>query len=156
MSAIISKCGKYRYVLTRNLPQLVRHIKPCLFIMLNPSTADATENDPTIRRCIGFAERELCTSLTVINLYAYRATKPKDLLIIDFPVGEENQKHWVEQFDKHRYGLIVAAWGSHKMARLHSRIFPRDYKVFCLGKNKDGMPKHPLFLSSNTKLEVFE
>ena len=79
---------KYRYRLYRSIPQVVRWIKPCLFIMLNPSTADESKDDPTIRRCVSFANRELCTSLTVVNLFSLRATNPKELSIADDPEGE--------------------------------------------------------------------
>ena len=70
MSAIISECRQYRYVLKRNVPQIVRWVKPMLFIMLNPSKADAEVDDPTIRRCFRFAKDRLHTELTVINLFA--------------------------------------------------------------------------------------
>ena len=94
MSAIISPCGRYRYVLKRNLPQAIRWVKPCLFVMLNPSVADAELDDPTIRRCIGFAKREGCTELTVVNLFAYRSTDPEGLLIqTRDPIGDMNDAY---------------------------------------------------------------
>ncbi len=62
--ATISACGTYRYLLTRRIPQVVRHVKPCLFVLINPSTADASVPDPTMTRCLGFARDWLCTSLT--------------------------------------------------------------------------------------------
>ena len=77
-TAIISPCGRYRYVITRRVPQAVRWVKPMLFVCLNPSVADATVPDPTLTRCVGYAQRELCTELTIVNLFAFRATYPKE------------------------------------------------------------------------------
>ena len=79
-TATISPCGSYRYTLTRDLGLAMKPKRPCLFVMLNPSTADALMDDRTIRRCKGFATREGCTSLTVVNLFAFRATNPDDTL----------------------------------------------------------------------------
>lgn len=156
-TAIISPCEKYRYVLTREIPQLVRWVKPCLFIMLNPSTADHRYDDPTIKKCLYFAERELCTSLTVVNLFAYRSTNPDDLLKVTKPVGDENVKYLNQQIDKHELGLIIAAWGNHKMAQRAELLPVGDTtpNMWCLGKNKNGSPKHPLYLPHVTKLERF-
>src|SRR4051812_49823510 len=92
-NAVISACGAYRYVLTRQVGGGVRR---ATFIMLNPSTADASNDDPTIRRCIGFAQRWGCGQLAVLNLFAYRATDPADLKRASEPVGPENR----EWFDK--------------------------------------------------------
>ena len=81
----------YRYRLTRRLhPVLGGSRRRLLFCMLNPSTADEKRDDPTIRRCIGFAQRERFTDLVVVNLFAARATNPADLLGLDDPVGSGN------------------------------------------------------------------
>lgn len=148
MSAVISECGKYRYVLTRKIPQPIRWNKPCLFVMLNPSIADAEIDDPTIRRCLGFASREGCTSLTVVNLFAYRATSPVHLGRTRDPVGPENDRHIQEQVAAHASGWIVAAWGSHKIAIARSKhVWPMLGDVYCLGKTTAlGMPGHPLYV----------
>src|SRR5690606_18576726 len=91
-TARFSPCGQYRYLLTRPIP--APFWKPdageAVFVMLNPSTADASEDDPTIRRCIGFAKEWGCTGLTVANLYALRSTDPKGLWKHRDPVGPEN------------------------------------------------------------------
>lgn len=103
MSAKISDCGQYRYTLTRgDAPRLC-------FVMLNPSTADATLDDPTIRRCLGYAKREGCAGLEVLNLYALRATNPADLWKHHDPVGPDNDRelYWAAS----RYMRMVAAWG---------------------------------------------
>ena len=152
--AIISECGRYRYVLTRGLNTPLRHVKPVLFIMLNPSTADAIEDDPTIRRCIYFAEREGCTSLAVVNLFALRATNPNDLMVAENPEGAENNFHIAEQVKKHRLGLIIAAWGSNKFARFRADFVCKNFGPFlCLGRTKNGSPRHPLYLAKTTPLE---
>ncbi len=153
--AIISPCGLYRYTLHRTIPSALRWVRPCLFIMLNPSVADASQDDPTIRRCIGFATEGGCTSLTVVNLFALRATDPSELAKAADPVGPDNDRHIHEQIEKHRQiGFVIAAWGAHPMAppRAWSLSgFFKDSGVQSLALTKDGWPRHPLYLSS--KLE---
>lgn len=156
-AAIISPCGAYRYTLHRRIPSVLRWVKPCLFVMLNPSTADATMDDPTIRRCIGFAKREGCTGLTVVNLFALRATDPAELAKHADPIGPDNSKHVVEQIDQHQgIGAIVVAWGSHPMARAHVCRPIVDLLAAsgacCLGTTKDGHPRHPLYVKGDQPL----
>ncbi len=155
-TAIISDCAQYRYVLTRHIPQLVRHVKPCLFVMLNPSKATAELDDPTICRCMGFADTWKCTSLTVVNLYALRATDPKELARHPSPIGADNDKHLSEQLEAHwNTGVVVVAWGANKAARHHKLINTMTTlsgKVSCLGINKDGSPKHPLYVKADQPL----
>ncbi len=159
MTAIISECGRYRYLLTRKIPQAIRWIKPCLFIMLNPSTADAEKDDPTIRRCKDFARQLKCTELTVCNLFSYRTPSPKELLNahksgIDI-VGPENERHLIQQIEKHSVGEIVCAWGSNKLANQYAK-YMKGQGFKCLGINKDGSPKHPLYLKKQIELAVFK
>lgn len=130
-----------------------------LFIMLNPSTADAETDDPTIRRCLGFAERHSCTRLTVVNLFAFRATKPSDLLKAEDPVGPHNNGYLDEQIGYHASmrGPIIAAWGSHPFARDRARLLTEKWG-FCLqalGHTKDGSPRHPLYLPAKAELRPF-
>jgi hypothetical protein len=155
--AILSDCGTYRYLLTRSAFKWQRAVKPCLFVMLNPSTADASQDDPTIRRCMSFAVRENCSSLTVVNLFAYRATDPKQLALCKDPVGPDNEMHCTNQLEQHKRGLIIAAWGAHKL----KEEFPfvewfkcalANAGVVCLGENKDGSPKHPLYVAKSAPL----
>lgn len=153
MSAEISPCGAYRYILTREIDCILRWNRPALFIMLNPSTADATKDDPTIRRCISFAERECCTSLTVVNLFALRATNPKELLNHKDPIGPFNDLRITEQIQRHKMGIIVAAWGAHPFAKDRAKeVMDRFGPFMCLGTNKDGSPKHPLYVKKDTPL----
>jgi hypothetical protein len=157
-SAVLSPCGKYRYLLTRRIPQAIRWVKPCLFIMLNPSTADALRDDPTIKRCIYFANRELCTSLTVVNLFSFRATKPTELRTAVDPFGPDNRKHLIEQLSAHiGTGLIIAAWGSDPMvakAAEHLDLISQ-HMASCLTINKDGNPKHPLYVKGDAVLRMW-
>jgi len=154
MNAIISQCGTYRYVLTRKTNSPLRWVKKCLFIMLNPSTADSLQDDPTIRRCIGFAEREGCTDLTVVNLFALRSTKPELLLTHPDPSGPENYGIVINSLDYH--DVVIAAWGAHKLPDTSLlEVLKKRSGIYCLGKTKDGSPRHPLYLKKDQPLEVF-
>lgn len=152
MTAEFSECGTYRYTLTRQLSTPLRWVRPALFIMLNPSTADAVNNDPTIRRCISFAERNGCTSLTVVNLFALRATDPRELKTHQDPVGPLNDKHIALQIMHHQDiigGLVVAAWGAHPFAQERADyIFKKYSGIKCLGTTMNGSPRHPLYVKS--------
>lgn len=153
--AVISDCGKYRYRLTREWG-----IGPsCVFIMLNPSTADAFEDDPTIRRCIGFAKREGCGSLTVVNLMAFRSTDPSKLPPDNEALGPDNTYHVFDAATKST-GPVIAAWGSNKSAlRYAGRIIlglsERGVKLSCLKKTKEGFPGHPLYIKADAPLSPF-
>jgi hypothetical protein len=154
--AVFSTCGEYRYILTRrNLKTSVRWVKPALFIMLNPSTADAINNDPTIRRCISFAENAGCTSLVVVNLFALRATNPKELKKHKDPIGPEND-FFIEKMirmHKRNFGIVVAAWGANPVAKERGRALIEKYGPFlCLGVTKNGNPKHPLYVKADQPL----
>ena len=155
-SAIISPCQKYRYTLYRRIPQVVRWVKPCLFIMLNPSRADALLDDNTIRRCKGFANSLLCTDLTVVNMFALRATYPADLLLSPDPFGPDNERHLNEQLDIHwNIGVIIVAWGAHKIVRERSSVSllkRLSERAHCLGMTKDGSPRHPLYVKADQPL----
>lgn len=151
MTAEISPCGQYRYTLTRVTDVLPLERHTMLFIMLNPSTADALQDDPTIRRCISFARRENCTDLTVVNLFALRATDPKELLTHADPVGPLNDERIAEMVAKHE--IIVAAWGAHPFAKKRAQNLLNKFGPFkCLGTTKDGSPRHPLYVRNDTVL----
>jgi hypothetical protein len=115
------------------------------WIMLNPSTADAEKNDPTIVRCMRFARREGCGGIHVVNLFALRATDPRDLRRHGDPVGPGNDRI----IDGQACGLVVAAWGAGGMLggrgpRVAARILSAGTTLLCVGVTKDGHPKHPL------------
>lgn len=160
-SATISECGKYRYVLRRLLGGPLRWYKPMLFIMLNPSTADAHKDDPTIKRCMNFAKREGATHLIVANLFAYRATKPKDMIIamnsgIDI-VGPENNTYLKNAVAECSGMPIIVGYGNHKFAEKRAReVLGMLESAYCLKKNKNGSPAHPLFISADSPLTIFK
>ncbi len=158
--AIMSPCLKYRYILRRKIRQPIRWNKKCLFVMLNPSTADAFIDDPTIRRCIGFAKSWGCTSVTVVNLFALRATNPNELSANNDPIGPENNEHLLQEMNSHHVGgIIVAAWGAHKFATDRASHFMGAYYHFnicCLGQTKFGAPRHPLYVRGNKEREFYK
>ena len=156
-SAVLSDCGRYRYRLQRTWgsgPQMT-------FIMLNPSTADAELDDPTIRRCIAFAKREGCGGIVVVNCFAFRATDPKELVGIDgYPksgiVGPDNEKHLHEVIASSS-GPIVCAWGAFGKTDPGHWLRQRyaGHSLKCLGLTKEGRPKHPLYLPKDAPLTPF-
>lgn len=135
-----------------------------VFVMLNPSTADDVVDDPTIRRCIGFARREAAPYFTVVNLFAWRATDPGDLVDsleagIDI-VGPGNDGHiWDALADG---GPVVAAWGANvemlgslavrRVALVRQLVGLSGNPLMCLGTTKAGHPRHPLYLRKDTPL----
>lgn len=145
-SALIDPTGTYRYTLTREWePSLGR----ACFIMLNPSTADATKDDPTIRRCIAFARTWGYGGLEVVNLFAYRATSPADLWPLADPVGTENDAHIADAV--RRCHIVVAAWGVHGEYRGRgAEVASRVLGLMCLGTTKGGHPRHPLYVRGDT------
>lgn len=149
--AVISPCGLYRYSLMRewNYDQC----KAC-FIMLNPSTADGTIDDPTIRKCIGFARQRDRGGIVVVNLFAFRATKPADMLAVADPIGPENDAHILRAVGA--CNPVVAAWGvdgGHLGRDRAVMKLIRDHHtpLFCLGTTKDGHPRHPLYVPYEQK-----
>lgn len=153
-SAVISECGNYRYSLTR----IWDESKPkVMFIMLNPSTADANNDDPTIRRCVGFAKSWGFGGLYVCNLFAFRATTPKELLKVDNPFGDQNIWHTRKLSDE--VEMIICAWGNYPIVKkiLRYENAPINLLDFCINKlhsidtTVKGIPKHPLYLKSELK-----
>ncbi len=153
--ATISECGLYRYHLWR----VWSDAKPILcVVMLNPSTADAAEDDPTIRRCIGFAKRDGYGGLSVRNLFAFRATDPKEMMRVADPVGPENAKHLLSVRHVSMLTRLVAAWGIIPGGKRGRSLAQNSVNIvrmndpYCLGVNADGSPKHPLYLAANTSI----
>lgn len=153
--AEISECGTYRWLLWREWDAKKPYM---VFIMLNPSTADAVEDDPTIRRCIGFAKREGCGGIEVANLFSLRSTDPAALREHDNPVGPETDS-WIEKAARHPdTAYVVAAWGAHgklgaRDADARMLLHSVGKPLYHLGLTKAGQPKHPLYLKSDTPLE---
>lgn len=156
MAAYISPCEQYRYWLFRNNEVPKPDSGAALFVMLNPSTADASLDDPTIRRCRGFAKTWGCAGLMVANLYALRSTDPKALWAHADPVGPENDEYLADLARK--YGDVVCAWGAiarpDRVARFHEimeSVRPA-VRLWCLGTTKSGAPRHPLYVKADQPL----
>ena len=156
--AELSPCGTYRYTLTRQWED-----GPCAtWLMFNPSVADATEDDATIRKCIGFSKRWGYGRLIVVNLYAARSRDPKAVARMVNPVGGFNN-YWIrEALGESRQ--LICAWGcAQHMPSINERI--RDVMVIaqekyvetvCLGRRLDSHPRHPLMLAYEIQREPFE
>jgi hypothetical protein len=148
--AIISSCGRYRYSLRRWLQSAPGH--QVVFVMLNPSTATATEDDPTIRRCVNYAKRWVFGQLEVVNLFALRSTDPDKLWSCPpISVGPENDAH-IEKALR-RSQLVVCAWGAPKSSwaleraqKVLAAIKAAGHVPHALKMTKDGFPGHPLYL----------
>lgn len=184
--AKISPCGTYRYHLWREwrlYPEPAQwdmwtdetgrpvldgagaqlgEPKACVFIMLNPSTADGEQDDPTIRRCVGFARAWGFDRLDVLNLFAYRATAPSELLAlndVDQPVGVGNSDAFEQVlFRGNPVGRIVCAWGAHggHLGQDETALgWIGDRKAYALGLTKDGHPRHPLYVPAAAQLVEF-
>lgn len=166
--AWLSQDRKHRFTLTRiwdeDLPAFI-------VIGLNPSTADETEDDPTIRRCIGFAKREGCGRLLMLNLWSYRATDPRDLRRVSDherapAVNRENVRLAIGREMERRGAIVVCAWGTHGEFKQEAEAlrkvlssplnFTECPKLMCLGMTAAGHPRHPLYLRSDAPLIAWE
>ncbi len=152
--AVLSECGLYRYSLVRNWHP---GLPPLTFVMLNPSTADADVDDPTIRRCVGFAKREGYGGLQVVNVFAYRATDPRELERAADPQGPENWRYIsaAAQSANMIGAPMVCAWGVHAGkagSALAGKLVGLGASLVALGVTKDGSPKHPLYIAGNAPL----
>jgi len=143
--ANLSECRKYRYALWRTWDDS----KPyAMFIGLNPSTANETEDDPTIRRCINFSKGWGFGGLCMVNLFAFRATEPSDMKSSKDPIGSENDD-WIKQLASNA-GVIVAAWGNEGLFMGRSKeVVDMLPNLKCLKMNKTGEPAHPLYQPSS-------
>jgi hypothetical protein len=156
-----SPCQKYRYDLWRvwkqdeSFPFAFLDHRYCMFIGLNPSTADDNQDDPTIRRCIQFAKDWGYDALCMTNLFAYRATLPLVMKMQGAPIGELNDETLIK-ISKNA-GIVVAAWGNHGnfMGR-GEQVKKMIPNLHALAVNKDGSPKHPLYLRADLKPFPFQ
>ena len=154
-SASLDRTRRYRYHLRREWQPSPRRVT---FIMLNPSTADARVLDPTIRRCVGFARAWGFGGVDVVNLFAWRSTRPEALRRVDDPVGPRNQATIASALRES--SLVVAAWGNEgraleqaaRVCRLAARL---RTPLFCLGTTQSGQPRHPLYVRGAAPLERF-
>lgn len=146
-SALFSPCGRYRYRLSRYWDPAV---KPITFLLLNPSTATAEENDPTVERCQRRAFEYGAGGVEIVNLFAWRATDPAAMLAAEDPVGPDNDLAIIEAADL--ASKVVCAWGNHGAHRgrgdhVKSMLMadPR-IRLFHLGITGAGQPRHPLYV----------
>ncbi len=149
--AVFSPDRIYRYFLYRVWDETKLRV---MFIGLNPSTADESLDDPTIRRCKRFAFDWGFGGLIMANLFALRATAPKVMMSHIAPTGSKND-YWLDSLARDA-GIIIAAWGAngshHGRDKAVLRFMPQ---MSHLGLTKAGMPKHPLYLKANTKPQIW-
>jgi hypothetical protein len=160
-AAVLDAEGRYRYVLRRRwAPE-----ETVLWIMLNPSTADATSDDPTIRRCRSFSRRWGYGALAVVNLFSYRSTDPKALRARAFTggrslvVGPETDAYIRREAAAAR--MIVAAWGTRGAFLGRGQVVlalleEAGWAVHCLGTTRGGHPQHPLYVPGNARPRIFK
>jgi hypothetical protein len=148
--AQFSRDRRYRYRLWRrwdpNRPQIA-------FCMLNPSTADEHVDDPTIRRCIGFARDWGYGGVEIVNIFALRATNPRELRRAHDPIGRANNAHVIEVAQ--HSAAVVIAWGVHgallaRGAAAFRLLSPRA-RLLALGWTRAGEPRHPLYLRRDVR-----
>lgn len=154
-SAEISDCGNYRWWLTRSWAG--GNGQRVCFVMLNPSTADGMQDDPTIRRCIDFAQRWGYSALSVRNLFPYRATDPRVLKTISRTVATGGQRGNVELNAARTADVLIAAWGRDVPYGRTAEAFNAfvGVPVYCLGTTAKGSPRHPLYVPKLRPLEPF-
>lgn len=142
VSATADIRGDYRYRLTRvwdpTLPTIT-------FVLLNPSTADAEHLDPTLRRCVGFAQRDGFGGMVILNLYAFRSTNPKVMRAAADPVGPENDRVLASAT-----GVVVAGWGVNADAARVAQAVALLPPLQALGVTKRGHPRHPLYVRGDS------
>lgn len=149
--AVLSDDARYRYALWREWDPSRGVV---LFLGLNPSIADDVNDDPTLRRCIGFASRWGFGGVCLGNLFGYRATKPGHLKSVNDPIGPDNDK-WILRLDRQAQ-LTVAAWGNHgTLLGRDSAVTLSLNNLYCLGKTKQGAPRHPLYVSYSVRYTAF-
>lgn len=150
--AIFSDCRTWRYELTRDTGS---GAGLCAFIGLNPSTADETQDDPTIRRCIRYTRDWGYARFKMLNVYAYRSTDPSGLLAVADPIGPDND----ETIDRvcGMADLVVCVWGAFsssilrpaRVERVLDIVIQSGQKPYCLGTTKNGLPRHPLYVKAD-------
>lgn len=155
MGAIFSPCRTWRYTLWRDVGDTA--LGTAAFIGLNPSTADEVQNDPTIRRCMGFTREWNYGRYVMLNLFGIRSTDPKLIGRVPDPIGPENDKHILREC--RRAGIVIAAWGAFPLAASRGEdvlgmLYKAGIHVHALRLTSGGHPAHPLYLPKN--LEPFK
>jgi len=159
--AVISSCERYRYTLARawSKRSMLARTSVC-WIMLNPSTANAIVDDPTVRKVIGFSARAGFDALSIVNLFAFRSKDPAELHAeskVRDVVGPQNDM-WIRD-TLTLSDAIILGWGEHatrypdRVRDVLAIVARRSKRAMCLGTTQSGEPRHPLMLSYNTPLE---
>lgn len=150
---------KYRYTLKhtwRDGLLMVMPEKSCVWIGLNPSTADESKLDPTLGKIKGFSTRFGYNTFIMLNLFAFRATDPKVMIKADDPVGPDNDINIIEACAK--VDLVVCAWGGcgghlNRDKQVLEMLEPFRNKLHCIGRTLAGFPRHPLYISYKVPLQ---
>lgn len=160
-SAVLSICGAYRYLLTRTWD---KRLAVCTWLMLNPSVADAETDDPTIRRCIGFAKHWAFGGIRVVNLYALRSPDSKVLGTAEYPIAEKS-----DPWKNDRYILAAirqstlavagfgngSLWNPRRVLHVRDMVRTEGLQMKCLGLTASGQPVHPLYIPYARKLKLY-
>lgn len=148
-----SPCERFRYGLRRRWDAAAPHV---LYIMLNPSTATELRNDPTIERCERRARQLGYGTMSIANLFAFRATDPAELKRAPDPVGPENDSALCDMQKK--ADMTLAAWGVHGAhQQRHTQVLALlKGPLYHLGLTKEGLPRHPLYVSYKTRPKLWE
>lgn len=170
-AAMISPCQKFRYVLRRRwATEPLFQVEPSrgdlvTFLMLNPSTADADVDDPTLAKCVAMARRWGYAGLVLVNLFAFRSKEPTDLWLAADPIGPENDQHIADACIER---VVVCAWGATVSNTSWAVMRQRPLDVMAtlradptirtrhLGLTKDKQPRHPLYLRGDTLPQRFQ
>lgn len=150
-AAKISECGQYRYWLARDWYAGDELPNPLVFVMLNPSTADAEQDDATITRCVRRAARLGFNGIRVVNLFALRSTDPGKLLEVSDPVGSDNDM--IIRNACRGQKMVIAAWGEEKphvalrVEVVKAILNDLGVRLHALALTKAGHPRHPLYVS---------
>jgi len=152
VSATADIRGEYRYSLTRVWNEM---LPPITFVLLNPSTADAKQLDPTlrrcggaaVRRCVSFAKREGYGGMVILNLYAFRTKSPKLMKAAADPIGPENDRVLAGAT-----GTVVAGWGNSADPKRVAQAVALLPPLHALGTNEGGQPTHPLYVLGDAPL----
>ncbi len=159
--ATLGGAGRYRYSLERAWDPAGPR---ALFVLLNPSTADASQDDPTLRRCLGFARTTGAGALEVVNLFALRASDPRGLRAVEDPLGPVNRR--AQRRAVARADLVILGWGATRFAEREAPRFLACLErwraaikapppVLCLGTTRSGAPRHPLYVPARTPLITY-
>ena len=155
MSAVISPCEKYRYVLRR----VWDSSKPLLtYVLLNPSTADHVEDDATMTRCIKRSKLLGYGGMVVLNVFAYRTKDPALMKAQADPIGPENDQYLVTELQK--ADCVILGWGGDgnhlgRGAKVIEMLRNAGVQIKCLALNGDGTPRHPLYIGYDVKPQLF-